>query len=392
MLSQRRIYLDNAATSWPKPEAVYAAVDRFQREVGASAGRGVYAEAGETDRLVGSARAAIARLLGAADTSRIVFTFNGTDALNLAIHGLLRQGDHVVTTVAEHNSVLRPLRQLEDAGLVEVTRVRCNGEGVVDPDAIRLALRPHTALVAAIHASNVTGALQPVAEIGRIARDRGIRFLVDAAQTLGHIPVSVEALGVDLLAAPGHKGLLGPQGTGILYVRPGVENDLRSTRQGGTGSRSDEDWQPDLLPDKYESGTLNVPGILGLGEGVRYVQSRGIESIRRHAVELTERLTAGLAGISGITIHGPRDAIQRVGVVSVTLAGYDPQEVALTLDSVYRIQVRSGIQCAPLLHRALGTLDRGGIVRLSIGTCTTSAEIDAAVAAVAEIVAAGSPA
>jgi len=235
------------------------------------------------------------------------------------------------------------------------------------------------------HASNVTGALQPAAEIGRIARQHGALFLLDAAQTLGDLPLSVDELSVDLLAAPGHKGLLGPLGTGILYIRRGVEGQIAPLRQGGTGSFSDQDRQPETLPDRYESGNLNVPGILGLAAGVGWLRQQGMDRIRGHAMRLTEQLLAGLSAITALRIHGPVAADQRVAVVSVTLAAIDPQELAATLDSAYRIQVRSGLQCAPLMHRALGTIAGGGTVRFSLGPLTTAGEIDAALAAMNEI-------
>lgn len=381
----RRIYLDHAATSWPKPETVYAAVDRYQRELGAPAGRGAYAEAVQASQMVEAARRAVAALLQAEDARRIIFTFNGTDSLNLALHGSLDSaGGHVVTTAVEHNSVLRPLRKLEDAGRIEVSRVACDALGVVDPDDIRRALRPNTKLVALTHASNVTGALQPVAEVGRMAREHGALYLVDAAQSLGEIPLSVRELQADLLAAPGHKGLLGPLGTGVLYIRPGVELRLASLRQGGTGSHSEDDRQPEQLPDKYESGNLNVGGIVGLGAGIQWLNERGLAEVRRHAVALTERLLAGLSAIDGARLFGP-PAGGRVAVVSMTLEGLDCQELAAALDSAYRIQTRPGLHCAPAMHRALGTLESGGTVRFSLGATTTAEEVDAAVSAVREI-------
>jgi cysteine desulfurase family protein len=382
-----RIYLDNAATSWPKPETVYAAVDRYLRESGAPPGRSTYAEANQLNQGVAAARAGIARMIGADDPRRIVFALNGTDALNLAIHGLLTRGGHVVTTVVEHNSVLRPLRGLEESGQIAVTRVSCDDRGVVDAQAIAGAMQKDTVLVAMTHASNVTGALQPVAEVGKHTRERGVTFLVDAAQTLGHLPVNVRDIGADLLAAPGHKGLMGPLGTGLLYVGPGVELRLVSVRQGGTGTQSDDDHHPTALPYKYESGSLNAPGVLGLGAAIDFLRLKGLETIRRHHVALTSRLMAGLADLPGVRIYGPQNAEPRVGVVSITVEGYDPQEVAATLDAVYHIQVRSGIHCAPLAHRALGTAESGGTTRFSIGVFNTESDIDAAIAATAELAA-----
>ena len=386
-MSERRIYLDNAATSWPKPEAVYRAVEHYQRELGAPAGRGSYREASDVERLVADARRRVAGLVGAEEPKRIVFTCNGTDSLNLALHGTLRPGDHVVTTVVEHNSVLRPLRWLAEKRDVTVSRVSCDKDGIVDPAEIRSAIGPKTRLVALVHVSNVTGAIQPAAEVGLIARERGILFLVDAAQSLGHVPLNVQELGAHLLAAPGHKGLLGPLGTGLLYIAPGVESQLASLRQGGTGTQSNEDRQPDTLPEKYEAGNLNVPGLVGLGAGIAFLQERGIGEIRRHECELTNRMLYGLAEISGVTVFGPRDQQQRVGVVSVTIKGYDAREAAALLDAQYNVQTRAGLHCAPLMHEALGTAKTGGTLRFSPGPFTTPEEIEAAVTAIAEIAA-----
>lgn len=378
----RRIYLDNAATSWPKPDVVYAATDRYQRDLGAPAGRSAYDEATEVGRLVLAARRGIARLIGAERPEQVVFTANGTDWLNLAIHGSLSTGDHVVTSVVEHNSVLRPLRDLEDAGQITVSRVPCDAAGIIDPDEIGRALRPNTRLVALVHASNVTGALQPIAEVGRIVREHGALFLVDAAQSLGHVALSVMDASIELLAAPGHKGLLGPLGTGVLYLREGVDQRVRSLRQGGTGSRSEEDRQPASLPDKFEAGNLNALGIAGLAASVSWLEECGIANVRRHEIELTARLMDGLRSIDTVRILGPAKLDHRVGVVSITAEGYDPQELAAALDAAARVQVRAGLHCAPLMHRALNTLERGGTIRFSVGPFNTPEDIDTAVEAV----------
>jgi cysteine desulfurase family protein len=380
-----RIYLDNAATSWPKPPAVYAAVDHYQRELGAPAGRSGYAEAVVVAQAVEDARRRIARLLGLADPTHLIFTANGTDSLNLVIHGLLNAGDHVITSVVEHNSVLRPLTHLEDAEQITVTRVGCGSSGIVDPGEIRAALRPATRLIVLAHASNVTGAVQPVAEVGRIAREAGVLLLCDAAQTVGHVPVEMAQLHVDFLAASGHKGLLGPLGTGVLAVRPEVAHVLRSVRQGGTGTHSEQTRQPDDLPAKFEAGNLNVPGILGLGAGAGYLAECGLNEVHRRGLELTSRLLDGFRAIKGLRVLGPPTAQQRVPLVSIVVEGYDPQEVAFSLDAIYRIQVRPGLHCAPAMHRWLGTHETGGTVRFSLGALTTSAEIDAAVDAIAEV-------
>jgi cysteine desulfurase / selenocysteine lyase len=384
-----RIYLDNAATSWPKPEAVYQAVDRYLRENGAPAGRSAYSQATEVERQIAAARAALARLIGAGDARQIVFTQNGTDSLNLAIHGLLKPGDHAICTDADHNSVLRPLRDLEMHGKVELTRIGCDPVRGVDPDDIRRALKSNTRLVAMTHASNVTGAIQPASAVGEICRNRGVRFLVDAAQTLGHLPLSIEELQADMLAAPGHKGLLGPLGTGVLYMRAEIVGELRSIRQGGTGTSSDDDHQPATLPDKYESGNHNAPGLVGLVAALAWIENRGISVIRDHEQQLAERLRNGLCQIAGVRVFSANTVGSSAAVVSIAVEGYDPQEVAAVLDANFGIQVRAGLHCAPRMHRALGTIDRGGTVRFSIGAFNTPADIDAAIAAITDIAASG---
>jgi cysteine desulfurase family protein len=380
-----RIYLDNAATSWPKPEAVYRAVDDYQRQLGAPAGRSGYAEAVAVSHAIETARAQTARLLGLDDPIHLIFTANGTDSLNLVIHGLLRPGDHVVTTVVEHNSVSRPLANLEAAGRIAVTRVGCNSEGVVDPGEVKKSLRSATRLVAISQASNVTGAVQPISDIARIAHEAGVLVLCDAAQSAGHMEIDMRRLGVDFLAASGHKGLLGPLGTGVLAILPDSARTLASVRQGGTGTQSQLARQPDELPTKFESGNLNVPGILGLGAGVEFLRQRGLATIEREGRELTNRLIEGLRSIEGLRVLGPTNTSARVPLVSIVLGGYDPQEVALSLDAAYRIQVRPGLHCAPAMHESLGTHQTGGTVRFSLGVFTTAAEIDVTVGAVAEI-------
>jgi len=373
---QHRIYLDNAATSWPKPETVYAAVDQYQRENGAPNGRSGYREAIEANGIVERARLGVATLLGADDPLQVAFGFNGTDVLNLAIRGAVRPGDHVVTTVCDHNSVLRPLRALSEQVGVKVSYVPCDGQGLVSPDDVRAAMRPETRLVAVVHASNVTGAIQPIEAIARLVHENGALFLVDAAQSLGHVPLDVSQMEVDLLAAPGHKGLLGPLGTGVLYIRSGTESVLQPMRYGGTGTRSDEDRQPDELPDKYEPGNHNLAGLAGLVAACEFLTRRTIASVHSHHTRLTERLLERLHAVDGLTVHGPQSTAHRTSVVSVTVDGYDPQELAAVLESSRRIQCRAGLHCAPRMHASLGTTSRGGTLRLSPGFATTLAEID----------------
>lgn len=380
-----RIYLDNAATTWPKPEAVYAAVDRYQREIGGPNGRSGYREALEANSIVERARKGVAEVLGADDPLQVAFGFSGTDVLNLAIRGVVRPGDHVVTTVCDHNSVLRPLRALAETADVEIDYVPCDGEGFVSPDDVRAVLLPNTRLVAVVHASNVTGAVQPIAAIGRIVREHGALFLVDAAQSLGHVPLDVSTFDVDLVAAPGHKGLLGPLGTGVLYMRPGVEQELEPLRYGGTGSRSDEDRQPEELPDKFEPGNHNLLGLAGLAASCEFLAKKSVTALHEHHTALTARLLERLQAIEGVTIHGPQSTANRTSVVSITVDGYDPQELAAVLESARKIQCRAGLHCAPRMHAALGTTAGGGTLRLSPGYATTLDEIDAAAATLEEV-------
>jgi cysteine desulfurase family protein len=381
----RRIYLDNAATSWPKPDTVYDAVDHYQRQLGAPAGRGVYREAIEVDRLVEQARLELARLIDAPDPLRVVFTYSGTDSLTLALQGLLRPGDHAITSVCDHNSVLRPLRYLESRGEIAVTRVGCDDRGCIDAGEVAGALRDETRLVALVHASNVTGTLQPIAEVAERLVGHPARLLVDAAQTVGHVPVSVRRLQCDLLAAPGHKGLLGPTGTGFLYVAPGVEDDLRLLRLGGTGTRSESDLPPDDLPERFEAGNLNVPGIVGLAAGIAFLRQRGLDRVAEHERQLMRQLIDGLSGLEHVTLYGPGDLTARVAVQSLNVRGHDPQEVATLLDQAAGIQTRAGFHCAPLMHRALKTDRRGGTVRLSFGPLNHPEDVVAVVDTLAQL-------
>ncbi|VAX40378.1 Cysteine desulfurase [hydrothermal vent metagenome] len=385
MSQQRRIYLDNAATSFPKPEVVYDAVDRYQRKNGAPAGRGAYTEALQTQKIVERCRQRAAMLFRAKSLHQIQFAFNGTDALNIALHGLLKPGDHVITSVVEHNSVLRPLRALKQRVGIDVTYVEANETGKIDPADVKSAICSQTKLIVLIHASNVTGTIQPVEEVAEIAAKANIFFLLDAAQSAGHLPINIEQLPVDLLACPGHKGLLGPLGTGLLYIKPGVEKHLTSFRQGGTGSHSEEEQQPTSLPDKYESGNHNVLGIVGLDAALGWLEEEGIETLRQHEIELTNQLMEGFASIEKITQHGTTTAEERLGVVSISVANWEPQVLASLLDESFGIQTRAGLHCSPRIHRSLGTLERGGTIRFSLGAFTTKEEIEITVNALRDI-------
>ena len=384
-----RIYLDNAATSFPKPTAVYDAVDRYQRECGVSIGRGAYREAVESQRMLDQCRQRAALLFGAEGPDRIVFTYSGTDGLNMALVGLCRPGDHVVTSELEHNSVLRPLRWLSETRGAEVSFVAPRNNGRIEPADVRAALRPNTRLVAIQHASNVTGVVQPIAEIGEVARANGSLMLVDAAQTAGHLPINLSQMPVDLLACPGHKGLLGPLGTGLVYLRPGIEQQLDCYRLGGTGTQSEDDHQPTQMPERYESGNHNAPGLAGLNAALEYLQSETVETVRRAEVELTGRLVEGLRSLARVTVSGQasrgEQTLPQVGVVSFNVKGFAPHEAASILDDSFGIQARAGLHCAPGVHRWLGTLAGGGTVRLSVGSFTTVNDIDHALASVREL-------
>ena len=380
-----QIYLDNAATSYPKPESVYAAVDHYNRSLGAAAGRGGFRAAVEVDTVLRRCRKRAAELLKAESPERVVWTFNATDAINLALHGLLDHGDHVVTTAAEHNSVLRPLGALSDRRDVEVTVIDVDVTGQVDPMAVRNALRPSTRLVAVQHASNVTGVIQPIDDIGSIAHENGTLVLVDAAQTAGHRPINLSDWPVDLLACAGHKGLLGPLGTGLLYIRPGIEDQMTGLRQGGTGSFSQENRQPTTMPDRCEAGNPNAPALFGLDAGLAWIEEQGTDELVTHEEALIERLVSQLEPLTDVTMIGPAPGAPRVGVISLVSATFEPHVLATVLDESFGIQVRAGLHCAPGVHRAAGTFDDGGTVRLSVGPFSTTEEIDEACEALASV-------
>jgi selenocysteine lyase/cysteine desulfurase len=412
------IYLDNAATSWPKPEQVYQTADRVAREFSGNPGRSGHKLSLAAGRYIEETRSLLARLFNAPSSSCIAFTSNATEALNLALKGLLKPGDHVITGSMEHNSVARPLEALKKRG-IEYTKVPIDpsaepwnpspsfagakvpllGEGGSDEggsasggsggggsalvQGIRAALRNNTRLLVLNQVSNVTGTENPVAEIAELCKKNEIVFLLDAAQSAGHIPIDVRGLGLDLMAFPGHKGLLGPQGTGGLYIREGLV--LEPLKEGGTGSRSEELTQPPAGPGRYESGTLNTPGIAALGEGVRLLLEEGIENVAAREAALTNRLIAGLKEIPGLRLYGPPPGPHRRGVVSLILEALDCGSLAILLDETFDIAVRAGLHCAPDAHRTLGTLASGGTLRISPGCFTTGADIDRCVEALGSI-------
>jgi len=375
------IYFDNAATSWPKPPGVAQAMVHYLDQVGANPGRSGHRLSIEAGRIVYRTREAVASLFDAPDPLRVVFTANVTEALNLALLGLLRPGDHVVTSSMEHNSMMRPLRALEQRG-VALTVVPCTRQGMLDPADVEAAIRPDTRMIALNHASNVVGTLLPVAQVGRVARDHNVWLLVDAAQTAGAYPVDVQADRIDLLAFTGHKSLYGPMGTGGLVIGERVDvAELEPLKRGGTGSHSEHEAQPTFLPDLCESGTPNAVGLAGLGAGLQWLQERGIDSVRTHEAALTQQLIDGLRAIPGVTVYGPLDAGQQVAAVSFTIEGLETSQIGLILEEEHGIMCRVGLHCAPAAHKTIGAFPHG-TVRLGLGATNTAKEVDEALAAV----------
>jgi len=379
----KTIYLDNAATSWPKPPAVVEAVSRFLVECGGSSGRAGHRASRRAERIVFDARSRIAKMLAVDDPHRIAVCFNGTDALNIAIKGTLREGDHVVCTALDHNSVSRPLTAMARRGFITLTRIAVGHDGCIDPADIGHAMTPATKLVAVNHASNVTGMIQPIAEVGRIVREHGAIFLVDAAQTAGVLAPHVEQTCADLVAFPCHKSLLGPPGLGALYVGP--RNDLRPFREGGTGADSENPVQPGELPTRMEAGSTNVAGWAGFCAALAELTP---ERTLEHERDLLTQLTDAIADIDAIHVVGNPDHRKRVGVMCVNIDGYTPQEVAAILDESFDIAVRPGLHCAPYAHRALGTFPDGAI-RIAPGPFTTSNQMARVCDALTQIASAG---
>ncbi len=386
-----RTYMDNAATSFPKPKTVLEAMRRYATRLGASPGRGAYYESRESGRLLDECRQRINTLIHGEDPKHVVFTLNCTDSLNIAIKGVVRPGDHVITTDLDHNSILRPFNKLVADGVATQTRVPVDPvTGLADPDDIRRAIQPNTRLIAVLHGSNVTGTLQDIAAIGRIAREHEeVLFCVDAAQSLGHVPIDVQEIGIDLLAAPGHKGLLGPLGTGILYIRPGVERRMTTLKEGGTGSVSERDTQPEFMPDRFEPGSHNTIGLIGLSEGVNYLLQRGVEPIRQHELGLMQTMLESLTEwgeMPGFHLYGPPTVKSRCGVFSVRIEGFDaPGDLADVLENDYGILTRPGLHCAPGAHATIGTAEFGGTTRFSFGPFLSVQDVKYAADALGQI-------
>jgi cysteine desulfurase/selenocysteine lyase len=374
------IYFDNAATSWPKPEAMIKAMVDFNAQVGANPGRSGHRLSIEASRIVYNARETVASLLGAGDPHSVIFTRNATEGLNVVLRGFLRPGDHVITSSMEHNSVMRPLRALELEG-IELSVIQCSGAGDISPDDIAPAIKENTRMIVVTHASNVTGTIMPIADITKAARERGVIVCVDAAQTVGSVPIDVMKDNIDILVFTGHKSLNGPQGTGGFYIRKGLEKMVSPLERGGTGSRSEHEEQPDFMPDRFESGTPNTIGIAGLGAGAAYVAAMGIEAVRKKEIDLTGLFLNGIRSIKGVRIYGDTDPARRTALISFTIDGMSPSDISLNLDERFNIMSRPGLHCAPSAHRTIGTFC-DGTVRFSFGIFTTEDEIRTAVKAI----------
>jgi cysteine desulfurase family protein len=377
-----QIYFDNAATSFPKPEEVYATVDHILREVGANPGRSGHRMAIEASRFIYETRVSAASFFNVPDEKNVIFTYNATDALNIGIKGLLKPGDHVITSSMEHNSVIRPLHKLSKKG-IPYTVVKCSKLGELDPKDIENAINKETKLIVLTHASNICGTVFDIEAVGSIAKKHGIVFMVDAAQTAGVLDIDVRRMNIDMLACSGHKSLFGLQGTGILYVKDGI--DLDTIKEGGTGSHSEAPDQPDEMPDKYESGTLNTPGIAGLGAGIRFIMSKTLENIRSKEVELLTHLLDELRKIDDVTLYGVCDPSRQVNVVSFNIKGMECSQVGYSLDSEHNIMVRVGLHCSPIGHKTLETFPQG-TVRVSLGYFNTHEEIDYFIKSINEII------
>lgn len=375
------IYLDNAATSFPKPQRVLAAVAKALA-TGGNAARGHHQLAGQSARSIEETRAALASLINAESPSCVAFAFNATDALNMAIKGFVKSGDHVVSTQLEHNSVLRPLNGLHTRGVIDAAFAEVDSTGILNPAAIEKLITPKTRMVVMTYVSNVLGTIQPVPEVAAICAKRGVALLVDAAQAAGELPIDVQALGLSMMAFPGHKGLLGPQGCGGLYVRPDIE--LTPWREGGTGTQSELTTHPTEMPHLLEAGTHNQPALAGLSAGLQFINERGVDALRKHQLECLGTLIEGLRRIDGVTLYGELDLAKKAGALSLNVDAMDCSEVGVILDQSFEIAVRTGLHCAAPTHKLLGAFP-SGTVRVSPGFATTSEEIRTFISAIEQI-------
>ncbi|MFC1595861.1 aminotransferase class V-fold PLP-dependent enzyme [Candidatus Margulisiibacteriota bacterium] len=382
MSTKDYIYFDNAATSWPKPDAVINAMNSYMREIGASPGRSGHTMAVDASRIVFETREAVADFFNVPDSANVVFTASATHALNIAIKGILNEGDHVIVSALEHNSVMRPLRQLEEERQISVSILSAGPDGSFDPDKLYKTFRPNTRLAVINHGSNVTGSIAPLAAIGALCREHSVPLLVDTAQTAGAVPLNMVRDNIDLLAFSGHKALLGPQGTGGLCINSDLE--IRPLLTGGSGSQSEHDQHPNFMPDRLEAGTQNAVGLAGLLAGLNYLANFGLKQIRATEQALVTRLLTGLSEIKSVNLYGPGPEQMRLPVISFNIEGKQPSQVGLELDQQYGIMCRIGLHCAPNAHRAVGTFP-AGTVRLSPGYFNTPEQVDKTLEAVRKI-------
>jgi cysteine desulfurase/selenocysteine lyase len=377
------IFLDNGATSYPKPEEVYSFMDHFYRNFGVNPGRSGYDLCMETGELVEETRAMMTKFFKGTDPNRLCFSYNSTDALNLIINGMLKDGEHAITTNVEHNSVLRPLYHLHKFSGVELDYIPFDSKGFVDPEEFPKRFKKNTKLVVVNHASNVIGTIQPVKQIGKYCRENGIAFVIDASQSAGKIPIDMDEMNVDVVAFTGHKSLLGPTGIGGLYVREGIE--IRHTRAGGTGVRSAVRTHLDEYPYRLEYGTLNTVGVAGLHAGIKWIEKKGLDDIHHEEMRLTAMLRDGLKDVEGVTLYCQEDLLDHISVFLFNVDGLEALNTGTILDVDYNIASRTGLHCAPLVHEQIGTADIHGAVRFGIGPFNTEKHIETAIQAVKEI-------
>lgn len=376
------IYLDNAATSFPKPECVYRDIDECMRKYCANPGRGGHSMSIAAGMAVTGARDAICQFFNISEPMQLAFTKNATEALNIGIKGILKPGAHVITSGMEHNSVIRPLKTLQKDIGIEISCLEGNGFGEIEPDTFKKAIKSSTMLIVCTLSSNVNGIIMPVDEIGKIAGESGTFFLLDASQGAGSIELDVQRQNIDMLAFPGHKGLMVPQGAGGLYARECIK--LKPLMEGGTGSLSDYEYQPEFMPDLLESGTLNMPGIVGMSSGVRYIEGKGVGGVGGYKFSLVKRLIEGVSEIKTIKLYSVAEIKRNSGIVAINMEGLDSTELSYILDREYGIATRAGLHCSPWAHKTLGTTDTG-VVRFSVGCFNTADEIDYTVDALTKI-------
>ncbi len=381
----KSVYLDNAATSYPKPPEVISNINRYFTDIGTSPGRGGYRMGLEAGRELLKGREAVANFFNCPDPANIIFTMNITYAINFVLKGVLKKGDHVISSSMEHNSVARPLESLKKSGVINYTVVKASIDGIIDPDDIRKSITPQTRMIVLNHASNVFGTIQPAKEIGKIAREHGLLFLLDTAQTAGSIPIDMDKLNINFLAFTGHKGLFGPPGIGGLCINNDSIDLIEPHILGGTGSQSHLLQQPSSLPDKLESGTPNTPGIMGLTAGIDFINNIGIEQIKKHEQNLLRIFVEGMAELKEVELYCIKDLSNMTPCVSLNVKGLDGGQLSFLLDQSYGIMTRSGLHCAPWAHKTIGTFPQG-TVRFSFGWFNTIEEIEYTINAIKEII------